>query len=209
MQIVARPATVGARGVDSLPFSQGGTPEQACALRSSGIDFFVGYLGVVTKERLASILSAGLAFMAVTLAGRFDGTAAAQQCRALGLPPGTTVWLDLEGDNAYRTPPQELIAKINAWADAVSLAGYQPGLYVGSPQPLTADELYRLRVVRYWKAPSRVLDRNGQAWDGPACGFCCWQLWPQGYWRDTGVFVDVDFIGQDFRGRVPTWAIGE
>ena len=198
-------AKVGARGVDSLPLSQGGTPAQAQGLKAAGIDFFVGYLGVLNSARLKALLDAGLAFMPVTLAARYDGAAAFVSCKALGLPTGCTVWLDLEGKTAYDMPPQELIAKINAWATAVIAGGYEPGLYIGSPQPLTADELYSLKVVRYWKAPSRVVDRDGKAWDGPACGFCCYQLWPSVTWRDTGVFVDVDFVQQDFRGRVPTW----
>jgi len=206
-------AFVGARGVDSLPFSQGGTAAQARALKASGIDFFVGYLGAMNATRLGSILAAGLAFMPVTFAGEyFDGPAdELAQLKALGIPQGCTVWLDLEGIKSFNWPAQDLIAKIDAWATAMTTAGYVPGLYVGSPQPLTADELYRLKVVRYWKAPSRVGDRNGKTWDGPACGFCCWQMWPQKNWpNDTDpnrVFVDVNMIGQDFRERVPTWAV--
>lgn len=203
----AEQATVGARGVDSYPFSLSGTAEQARALKSSGIDYLVGYLGVIDPTRLGHVLDAGLAFMPVTLAARYDGAAAIAACKALGLTAGCTVWLDLEGMAAFKTPPNELIAKINTWADVVAAAGYQPGLYVGSPQPLTGDELYRLHVVRYWKAPSRVLDRNGRAWDGPACGWCMYQLWPQHTWRDSGVFVDVDFVQQDYRERVPSWVV--
>jgi hypothetical protein len=200
-------ATVGARGIDSLPYSQKGTSAQARALRASGIDFVVLYLGVVTPHILDDVLDAGLAFMPVTLAGRYDGSATVNACKALGLPAGCTVWLDLEGMPSFQTSPQDLMAKIDAWAAAVIAANYQPGLYVGAPQPLTGDELYRLKVVRYWKAPSRVIDRNGTAWDGPACGFCMYQCWPQGTWRDTGVLVDVDFIQQDFHGRLPSWVV--
>ncbi len=202
-------ATVGARGVDSLPYSQGGTAAQAKAMRAAGVEFFVGYLGCITKARVQFLLDEGIAFMPVTFAGEyFDGAAdELAQLTALGLPRGCTVWLDLEGMKSYQTPAQELIAKINAWADAVAAAGFEPGLYVGSPQPLTADELYRLRVVRYWKAPSRVIDRNGQTSDGPSCGFCMYQAWPSVVWRGTGVFVDVNFIQQDFRERLPSWVV--
>lgn len=206
--MITEPASVGARGVDSYPFSLGGTSDQALALARCGIDFFVGYLGVISKTRLQYILDAGLAFMPVTIAAQYDGKVSAKACQELGLSPGCTVWLDLEGTPSYNTPPDVLIARINAWADAVAAAGYQPGLYVGSPQPLTGEELYKLRVVRYWKAPSRVFDRNGKAWDGPACGWCMYQCWPQLHWRDTGVFVDVDFVQEDFRGRVPSWVRG-
>lgn len=203
----AQKATVGARGVDSYPYSVGGTASQACALKASGVDFFVGYLGVISKERVENLLSAGLAFMPVTVADQYDGAKSVAQCKALGLPAGVTVWLDLEGNIAFRTPPQELIAKINAWADAVKAAGYEPGIYVGSPQPLTSAELWSLRVVRYWNALSREQDRTG-ALAEPKCGWCMWQMHPSLMWRDSGVYVDVNMIGQDFLNRLPTWVVG-
>lgn len=200
-------AFVGARGVDSLPYSQGGTAAQAQALAAAGIEFFVGYLGAMNTARLGYLLDAGLAFMPVTFADRFDGVAAVAQCKALGLTPGCTVWLDIEGKNLLNVPSQQVAAQINAWATAVEGAGYQPGLYVGSPQPFTGDELYSLKVKRYWKAPSRVIDRNGKVWDGPGCGFCCYQLWDSVMWKKTGVFVDVDYVQKDFQGRLPSWTV--
>lgn len=203
-------AFVGARGVDSLPFSQAGTAVQAKALAARGVDFFVGYLGAMNAAHLQYVLDAGMAFMPVTFAGEaFDGAGdELAQLKALGVPPGVTVWLDLEGDKSYRTTPQELSSLINTWAQAIAAGGWIPGLYVGSPQPLTGPELAALSVVRYWKAPSLVLDRNGKDWsEPPGIGWCMQQQWPQGNYRDTGVFVDVDIIGQDRRGRVPTWCI--
>ncbi len=96
-------AFVGARGVDSYPFSAGGSAQQALALKKSGIDFFVGYPGVMTKPRLNAVLDAGLAFMPVTLAAKYDGAAAVAQCKVLGLPSGVTGWLDLEGKALFET----------------------------------------------------------------------------------------------------------
>ncbi len=202
--MIVQKAKVGARGVDSVAFSMSGTASQAKSLNDSGIDFFVGYLGMFNRDRLKMILDAGMAFMPVTVAGAYDGKAAAATCVALGLPKGCTVWLDLEGKKAFSTPPEELKTAINDWATAIIASGYEPGLYIGSPQPLTGDELYHLKVVRYWKAPSRVVDRNGKVWDGPSCGFCMYQLWPSVTWG-TGVWTDVNFIQQDFRGRLPSW----
>src|SRR5262245_54219990 len=96
-------AFVGARGIDSLAFSQYGTASQARALKASGIDFVVGYLGAVSSERLQAILAAGLAFMPVTFAGEYNDGAADEivQLRALGIPKGATVWLDFEGRPAW------------------------------------------------------------------------------------------------------------
>lgn len=201
----AEKADVGARGVDSLPLSQSVTLEQAVALKASGIDFFVGYLGVLNRSRLGNILAAGIAFMPVTLAGSsFDGPLAVAQCSALGLPPGCTVWVDLEGKAVFDMNPLELIGRVNAWADTIRAAGFMPGLYVGSPQPLTSEELWALRVVRYWNALSRESDRRG-ALAEPKGGWCMWQMNPSIEWRDTEAFVDVNMIGQDFLGRVPSW----
>jgi len=202
-------AEVGARGADSYPFSLGGTDAQALELYNTGIEFIVGYLGVINKERLSHILKNNMAFMPVTLAGRYDPKTSILAIKGLELTYNCTIWLDLEGKASYDTPPIELITKINDWAQAIKDEGYQPGLYIGSPQPLTADELWRLKVVRYWKAPSRVIDRNGKTWDGPQCGFCMYQAWPQKLWRGSGVLVDVDFIQQDFLGRLPNWVISD
>jgi hypothetical protein len=204
--MIVEKAFVGARGIDSLPFSQAGTAAEAKRLATAGTDFVVGYLGAMTPKRLQDILSAGLAFMPVTYAGAYANGATDEiaQLKALGIPQGCTVWLDLEGPKAFKCPPGELIATINMWADAISSAGYIPGLYVGSPQPLTSGELYGLRVVRYWNALSREADRNG-ALAEPSCGWCMWQMHPSVTWG--GVWSDVNMIGQDFKGRLPSWVV--
>ncbi len=194
-------ARVGARGIDCV---QTVRVQDARALKAEGIDFCVRYLGGVSRTELDAILAAGLAFMCVTYANRFDGAQAVAQLASLGLPKGTTVWLDVEGESVYKTPPLELIAKINAWAAAVKAAGFEPGIYVGSPQPLTSEELFKLGVVRYWNALSREQDRNGKLAE-PSCGWCMWQMHPSVMW--AGVWVDVNIIGQDFHSRLPTWVV--
>lgn len=203
--LIATPATVGSRGCDSLPFSQGGTAAQALALKASGVDFFVGYLGVINAARVGYVLDSGMAFMPVTLAGEYSDGAADElaELKALGLPAGVTVWLDLEGLTAYHTDPAALIAKLNAWADAVDGAGYVAGLYVGVPQPLTSDELYALHVKRYWHGQGSVRDRNGALSEPTKAGWCMTQVYPSVV--RAGVLVDCNIIGQDFQGRVPTW----
>lgn len=210
-------AFVGARVVDSLPFSLGGTAAQARALRASGIDGLVGYLGHMTSARLADVLAAGLTYMPVTIAGEYEDGAADEiaQLRALGVPAGVTVWLDLEGTPTLRQDPAALARKVDSWAVDVAGAGYQPGLYLGVPQPLTSDELWRLRVVRYWQGMGSIRDRHGALAEPTGCGWCMRQLWHGG--RDGGgqwwpsstaperVFVDVNAVCADFRGRLPTW----
>ncbi len=201
--MITKPATVGARGADSLAFSENGTLAQAQALRGAGFDFFAGYLGAMTAARVQAVLGAGMAFMPVTFGGAFDGAAAALQCKALGLSAGCTVWLDVEGQTIWAMKPTDLIAKINAWADAVGAAGFMPGLYVGVPQPLTSAELWNLHVKRYWRGQGRVVDRTGALSEPQGCGWCMAQAYPSV--ARGGVLVDVDFIGQDYLQRVPNW----
>lgn len=202
---VAKPIPVGSRLIDSLPFSQS-DGRQAAALKADDVDGVALYLGVASAACVTACLAAGLGVVGVTLAAHYDGAAAVAAAKASGMAPGTTLLLDVEGMPAYNTPPDQLIAKINAWADAVAAAGYMPGIYLGSPQPLTSDELTHLRVVRYWRAPARVVDRFGKLAE-PASGWCMFQAWPSLMWRKSGVFVDVDFVYEDFRGRVPSWTI--
>jgi hypothetical protein len=207
----------GARVVDSLPFSQGGTAAQACALAASGVEGFVGYLGAMNTTRLGYILDAGLSFMPVTFAGEYKDGAADEiaQLRALGIPRGATVWLDLEGINAWnmgKDPVQrrELIRLINTWAYDIKSGGWMPGLYVGAPQPLSGDELFKLGVLRYWLGQGRCIDTNGK--DAyPVCGWCMRQDWHNtgnGYmWKNTGVLVDTNAVQADHQGRLPTWVV--
>lgn len=204
----AETAFVGARGVDSEPESHNCDPKQLAALKASGIDFIVLYLGAVSADGVAAILAAGLAFMPCTYADRFDGATTVDQMRALGMPAGCTVWLDIEGLPICppAIDPQVLIAKVNAWCDAVAAAGFMPGVYIGSPQPLTSAELYALHAVRYWRAPSRVMDRHGQLAE-PACAWCMFQAWPSRMW--AGVWVDVDFVYEDYRSRLPVWVVAD
>lgn len=198
-------ASVGARGVDSYPFSMGGTSDQAKALRADGMEFLVGYLGVISSERIKHVLDAGMAFMPVTLAGHFDGAEAVRQTQGLGLPKGCTVWVDLEGMTAFNTPAAELRDKINSWADAIAKAGFIPGLYVGVPQPLSSDELWSLRVQRYWRGQGSIRDHGNALAEPTKCGWCMTQMFPQHI--RGGVLVDVDIIGQDYLRRVPSWVV--
>ncbi len=198
---VAVAAKVGARGTDSVQ-AVGGA--HAAALRASGIDFCVRYLGSATPEEVTDILAAGLAFMPVTFADKFDGDSAVAELEALGVVKGTSVWLDVEGKSVYAMQPAELIATITRWCDPVSAAGYMPCLYVGAPQPLTSTQLYQLPTQRYWRGQGRVVDVTGRLAE-PTCGWCMTQAYPSQMW--AGCWVDLDFVGQDYEGRVPVWMV--
>ncbi len=200
-------AKVGAVVVDSLPFSQSGTAAQARALKASGVDALAGYLGAIDPIRLNNVLGAGLGFLPVTFAGEYlDGpNDEIGQLKALGIPGGVTVFLDLEGLKAFQADPVKLAAQIDTWAMAIAAAGYIPGLYVGVPQPFTSQELWSLKVQRYWRGQGSVRDRNNALAEPSGCGWCMTQMFPS-YTRG-GVWVDSNMVGHDYRGRTPSWAV--
>lgn len=135
-----------------------------------GYKFVVRYVRRSTKHdydlsvsELVGLLQAGLAVMVVqhvaaegwmpteTL-GRSYGAIAAEEARAVGIPQGVTIWCDLEGvlDAAA---PASIIRFCNAWYDAVRVAGFDAGLYVGYGCGLTSRQLYySLRFRRFWSA---------------------------------------------------------
>ena len=198
-------AFVGAVVADSLPFSTGGSERQASGMQAEGVDCFVGYLGAMNQKRLAMILGAGMAFMPVTFGGEYEDGPLDEiaQLKALGIPPGASVWLDMEGLKAFKTNPAKLIGMIDAWAAAILAAGWMPCLYVGVPQPLTSDELWKLKVQRYWKGQGSVRDRNNALAEPSGCGWCMTQMFPSV--TRGSVLIDANMVGQDFRKRTPAW----
>lgn len=207
----ATPASVGARGADSDPFSRSADAARAAMLRSSGIDFVFGYLGTITLAFVQIVLAAGLGFMPVTYAGEYEDGPNDEiaQLKALGIPTGVSVWLDLEGLKAYHSDIPTLIAKINAWADGIAAAGWMPCLYVGAPQPLTSAELHALHVVRYWKGQGRCVDRFN-ALAEPTNGWCLTQMWPSVLWPEghaAQVLVDLNIVGEDYKARLPVLVV--
>jgi hypothetical protein len=197
--------SVGQVVVDSLQFSQSGTSVGAKALKDSGVDAVALYLGVAKPSTVAAVLSEGMGVLAVTLAGEYnDGSQdELDALHLLGLPPGSTVFLDMEGLAAFKTDPAQLIAKVQAWAAPLSAAGYVAGLYAGVPQPLTSDELYNLKgITRYWKGQGSQRDRNNNLAEPTGCGWCLTQMWPS---HTRGNYlVDSNMVGQDYKGRTPT-----
>ena len=60
--------------------------------------------------------------------GATNGGVAASEAERIGVPWGVTIWCDLQGV-AVGTPRQQVIDYSNRWHNAVSGAGYVPGLY--------------------------------------------------------------------------------
>lgn len=127
--------------------------------------------------------------------GRETGRWAASGASDLGMPPGTLLWLDLEGV-APGTPPEQVEAYCEAWAEHVSRPGYKAGLYVGAGCGLDGKRLGALPSFhRYWDS----LSRNPRP---EPRGFCLFQERGESLrvgWRK----VDVD------RNRTATDAQGD
>ncbi len=153
------PGTVVSAPSGVLGFDTDGvvTSEAAAAFVSDGYGFCIRYLSraeaqgasdLTTSEAL-NILSAGLAlsagqhprlpgWMPSRQLGSQDGSRAAQHAIEIGFPHGLNIWCDLEGVEPS-TLPEIVIDYCNAWFDAVSLAGYIPGVYVGVDAILDGD----------------------------------------------------------------------
>lgn len=143
----------------------------ASAMAAQGYLFCMRYLGLTSQgshdlstSEAQGILGAGMRLGVVQHAtkstltaslGTINGTNAANNAKGVGIPGGVTVWCDLEG--VHSADSSDTIAYVNAWASAVSAAGYVPGLYVGPNCGLSGAQLYSdLTMAHYWKAASDV-----------------------------------------------------
>ena len=185
---LARPSELGADTVQTL------SDQAVSDLRMYGVSFVVRYLASLSSGELARILNGNLALSLVTYAGSYDSGPAIARLRTLGIPSGATVWLDLEDEHRDAATVTGII---NTWAGAIKSAGYEPGLYVGAGQPLDADALYGLAVVRYWHSVSIVPDVA-------VAGYCMTQKSPPNQ-RVGCVVVDIDIASPDKLGRLPTF----
>lgn len=171
------------------------------ALAGLGIRFAGRYLGHIPAAELDAILDSSLQLLCIggdartsdwsAQTGASDAATTLAAAKALGLPGGVTIFLDLEGDgmtadgvNAYAL----------AWARAIQAGGYLSGLYAGSGCPLDGAALYELPVTAYW-APCTP-------YYSPSCGFQVVQAHP-GDQTFAGLEVDFDLIQADYKGRWP------
>lgn len=121
----------------------------------------------LAQEEAQGILDSGMALMAVQHValpgwqpsgplGTTYGQNAAAYAADAGLPAGVNLWLDLEGI-AAGTAHADIIAYCNNWFSAVTIGGYEPGVYIGFDVLLSSDELYwNLATKHYWKAGGNI-----------------------------------------------------
>lgn len=204
--MIARRATPYSRGIDTV---QKLTSESCRFLLRAGVDFVIRYLHgryAITAEELDLITRSGLSLMLVTPSrapgwfaslqrGRSDGDLAVAALTELGVPLGCTIWLDLEG---CASSSAEIKAWCEAWARAVTGAGFEAGVYVGHGAGLDSDQLWELiGITRYWRSGSCVAEPSHRGW-------CLQQLRPLDVAYGP-LRVDHDVIELDYRGGLPLW----
>ena len=106
-------------------------------LAQNGWGLLPTYLGQQTVGNTSKINTAAK--------GQIDGTDAAAKMAASGFPAGSFVYLDIEDGSQ---PGTAVRAYIGAWVDAVTGAGFGPGIYCSHKIAL---ELHQLRpAARIW-----------------------------------------------------------
>jgi hypothetical protein len=187
------------------------TPAGAKAFRDQGMEFAIRYLprtpalipGNLTEAEIGIILGTGLALSAVQHValpgweptaelGTEYGSYAAEYAKLIGLPAGMVLWLDLESpDN--KASGEEIILYCQAWFNAVSAAGYIPGVYVGWGIPLSYQQLYQdLPFKNYWRA-----------YNGPQVATRGFQLVQHPAKVLSGISYDPNTCAADLKGDMP------
>lgn len=202
------PASAGTRGFDTDTVL---TSDSAGAFASEGFRFAIRYLtrdgpeqeSDLTSQEALAILQAGLALMAVQHVaaagwvpsaelGLKQGHWTAVNAASVGLPPGVSIWLDLEGV-ADGTPAAAIMAYCDCWYEVVSAAGYLPGLYIGAEAGLDANQLSATRFDYFWESGSDV--------PVPEQGYCMVQR--IGGRTVDGVSYDGDLVLSNAEGATP------
>lgn len=200
----AVPAPFPGMGVDTVARIDAA---HASGLRVAGMKFAMRYLGSLTAAEMAGITGAGLllspicyppqhsGWVPVASDGAARGKSAVTQAKAIGIPAGVTIWIDLEGCRGGA-------ALTKAWCEAFAAelvaGGYQAGLYVGAaPGGLSSADLYALKhVTRYWESCSRGIPQPASR------GWCLKQHYKPNQ-TCAGVIVDFNSVCNDFFGAVP------
>jgi hypothetical protein len=202
MKIVNVP--VGAIGIDTVT----AITETSVQIIKEKVDFVVRYLGGVSTTEIALITEAGLGVQLVTYSrapgwmpsatmGAEDGDTDVVRLKALGIPEGMVVFIDLEGSGGDAA---DTASWVNARAKTITQAGYIAGLYIGDSCVLDAEQLYSLPdIKRYWVAFNRGTPV-------PSCGVCMRQLFPPNQTLG-GIYIDWDSVQADYSNRVPTMLV--
>jgi hypothetical protein len=222
MTIRVKPVSAGTRGFDC---NRALSPDTSRRFYEAGYGFAVRYVRRaavapidLTAKEVYAILYSGLGLMVVQHValpgwiptsglGSHYGQVAVAGVRSAVVPPGVTVWCDLEGVASHNSH-QDTIEYCNAWYSAVKEAGYIPGLYVGDSCGLTPSELYyRLKFEHFWAAYNLNKDQyplvRGVQMQQVVARL---QDIPEGLgWKPSE--IDVDVVNLDAHGSTPTMVV--
>jgi hypothetical protein len=107
--------------------------------------------------KISLVQFASLSLVPSASTGQQAGEAMAYNAQQLGFLPGSALWCDVEWAQVPAGGATAVMAYINAWALAVTNAGFVCGCYVGPNAGLTGDQWYSLpKVKAYWKSASVV-----------------------------------------------------
>lgn len=196
---LARPCPPFLLGVDGLAHF---TRDQLFDFHGRGSRVVGAYLENLTPEYRDLILSCEMGIAPYTMAsvgevtnatGAQRGAMAVRQAVAIGVPLGCHILIDLESVSGDGCGDH-----VNAFETALESGGYAGMLYVGVPQPLTAQQLQSLRVQRYMRACSKGIPEPARTW-------CVMQLTPGDVSDANGARVDWLVVEQDAHGQTPTW----
>lgn len=185
-------------GVDTIATL---SPFECRALVNLGYQFRCGYLDSMTPAEMRGQLSAGLPLLLYTYGNHFDAEHALLRCKALDVPQGAHIVLDVEGVTATGLEPAALVNKINAWGERMKSQTFLPCMYYAEDVLLTSEEISALAVYRYHQGAARIRDRNGRAMD-PMRGAALIQGRPVNVRLSAipGKPFDVNFHRHDYHG---------
>ena len=193
-------------GVDIL---QTQTPQGYKNLYVAGARFVGHYLGTFGQPVLDSIFDAGLLLWPIAgtarggdwsiATGQSDAEATLAAAKALGLPPGISITLDLESADPDAMSVGAATAYAVANGNLINASNFIAELYPGAGCPLDGEQLYALPQKGYVQACS-------EGYTVP-CGYKIIQGHP-GDVLFAGITVDLDLAQQDYRGRLPVLVAG-
>jgi len=153
--------------------------------------------GNLTALEIEVLLTAGLSIFCVqhvaednwmpsAALGTQYGQYGATYAKAIGLPAGVSIFLDLEMVNTGATVEQ-ITDYCNEWFNEIQLEGYTAGLYVGWQTGLSSQQLYDLPFKSYWRgynADIAVATRGYQILQAPAKNLNGISFDPNEIWTD-------------------------
>lgn len=174
--------------------------------KSLGFEFAVRYFYNLSQAEIDIILDSGLGLIFVNHANNYDYIRILNDLEKYGIPEGATIFHDIEDTSLTST---DIIVRSNQLSSNLQINKYISGAYYGSGCVLTSEELYNLKVTRYWNSISREMDRNNKPVVALA-GDCMMQLRPGNFTLPCEIpnfTIDANIVQQDFKGRYVTMVV--